>query len=1159
MTTDPQKNGTEAEERLADALEQILRGDGDSATASADELLASHPELAGDLESCLRAIAYLGSVGRTGTPPPRRAGVSAEPEARVLGDYRILREIGRGGMGIVFETEELSLGRRVALKVLPWATLLDRRQRERFRNEARLAAQLHHSNIVPVFSVGTEQGIDYYAMQYIDGEPLAEWIKQQRGSRAALVEAVVSLGIQAADALAYAHQTGVVHRDIKPSNLLVDRAGKLWITDFGVARSQSPLGLTATGDRVGTLHYMSPEQYAGEAIDYRTDIYALRVTLRELLAPVPNGSSLDEPEETGTTDSYPAWQHGSKRHRLPRDLETILRKSTAPARRDRYPNAQEMADDLRHFLHGEPIAAQRPGLLTIGAKWVLRHRWLAATSLVATLLTLVGLAAATTLVWSQRLEAERQRDRAQHLLAVHQADQAVRHLENGDSAGLLELVQAGRTAERDSRLTRDIESLWSRWHAVHEGRLVQVLGHDQPVVAVAYSPDNRLLATASVDSTVVLWDVPSGQRRAVLAHAHPVTVISFDEEGGLLATGDASGSVQVWNVLDGKQVGPVREHSGGAVCALAFRPGARALAVATAGSNVAYLWEIDHDAEPVVLRHGGTVRRIQFINRGPVLAVAAGAQVCFWNVDSGQFHSAPIKLKHTADVMCASPDGSFVAVGGPDGIAGVWHIESGREVDPEPRHDKRLLDMQFSPDGRWMATAHADHTVRRWDTSTWQVHGEPLRHAKQITAIVFSPDSRFVASASSDGGVRIWAIDSGALQSVTWHQGVVRSIAFDNSGTRIATAADDSTARIWNLNDTGRGILLRHTSGVRTLAASADNQFLVTGTTDGQVTCWKLATREVCWRAKAHRDRVTSVAVSSDGALIASASEDCTVRLWSTISGKPYGKALRFPEGVKALAFQPHAETLVIGCNDKTVTLWEFSCGQRRELFRDDEAVKALAVDEQGRTYAYGTNGAQTHVRSLHGAGELIASLPHGDRIRSVRFSPASVGLLAIGGEDGVVRLWSLPGFSQHGSPLEQGGEVYDLDINSTTSLLATAIRDRTFVRIWDLTTTLACDGVLLKRSGQPLAVLFTPDGRWLASGWADGACWLWPLPELPTNHANMERKTRLALGARLGADSRAVAIPWDEWQDLRTATALSKASFSSPSRGVTTEPHDSR
>lgn len=358
-----------------------------------------------------------------------------------LGEFRLLRQIGRGGMGIVYEAEQISLGRRVAIKTLPLAAMLDPKQLQRFQNEARAAAMLDHPHIVGVYSVGTDRGVYFYAMQYIDGRTLSELINElrdqegidaflpvgpsltqslkgpltnrsftsQRNDRVHLTssdastvaavamestlesskpssstgtvdrsyfQTVARLGIQAAQALEHAHQFGIIHRDIKPSNLMVNSQGHLWITDFGLAQIESAAELTMTGDLLGTLRYMSPEQAQGNhrELGHRSDIYSLGATLYEMLSLRPvvlerrRAHILREILE-GEPKPLRSWNPS-----IPRDLETIVHKALGKHPSERYSSAQELADDLKRFLDDQPIRARRPSLADRMGKWTRRHR-----------------------------------------------------------------------------------------------------------------------------------------------------------------------------------------------------------------------------------------------------------------------------------------------------------------------------------------------------------------------------------------------------------------------------------------------------------------------------------------------------------------------------------------------------------------------------------------------------------------------------------------------------------------------------------------------------------------------------------------------------------------------------------------------------------------
>jgi hypothetical protein len=348
----------------------------------------------------------------------------------------------------------------VALKVLPFALTLDPRQLQRFKNEARAAAQLHHQHIVPVYFVGSERGVHFYAMQFIEGQSLAEAIAGLRqrartgkpsvtpgamtqgrgtvrgeptgpfvprsGSAAAdtvpepigalataystsstqFFRAAARLGVQAAEALEHAHQYGVVHRDIKPGNLLVDAHGQVWVTDFGLAQFQADAGLTHTGDLLGTLRYMSPEQAGGQRVllDHRTDVYSLGATLYELLTLRPpfDGTDRQTLLHQILNDEPRPLRAAAKS--VPAELETIVLKALAKAPAERYATAREMADDLQRFLDNKPIRARRPSWRQVAVKWAWRH-----PSVVGTFVLICMLTAAGSLLSAELIHREQQK------------------------------------------------------------------------------------------------------------------------------------------------------------------------------------------------------------------------------------------------------------------------------------------------------------------------------------------------------------------------------------------------------------------------------------------------------------------------------------------------------------------------------------------------------------------------------------------------------------------------------------------------------------------------------------------------------------------------------------------------------------------------------
>ncbi len=486
------------EELAAEFVERHRRGE----CPTIEEYVAQHPELAEGIRDLFPTIAALEQLKTARWAPSDRRATLGGRKLQRLGDFRIIREIGRGGMGIVYEAEQESLGRRVALKVLPRQVLLDSKQLKRFRREARSAASLHHTNIVPVFGVGEHDGYHFIVMQLIDGvgldevlaalkrmtdtepsaAPVAATVADDRKSQIlenaralldgqfrtlpaspagdssaaatrdvgrdtvateslpsddsapaagddendseTLVEigaaetrsdhaasaepapmrlgptfwrSVAKIGVQAAEALQYAHSHGMLHRDVKPGNLLLDSQGVTWVADFGLAKAAAGHDdVSLTGDIVGTLRYMAPEQFRGQA-DARSDVYSLGLTLYELLALRPAHDDTQRQRgllEPSSTIEPP--RLGTLQRDIPRDLETIVMKAVASEPAERYQSSDELAADLRCFLEDRPIRARRATVVERLWRWCRRNPALAGSLATAILSFFVVMAAVAT-------------------------------------------------------------------------------------------------------------------------------------------------------------------------------------------------------------------------------------------------------------------------------------------------------------------------------------------------------------------------------------------------------------------------------------------------------------------------------------------------------------------------------------------------------------------------------------------------------------------------------------------------------------------------------------------------------------------------------------------------------------------------------------------
>jgi eukaryotic-like serine/threonine-protein kinase len=991
----------------------------------AEEYVRRYPELADVLRQVLETVQLL----RVPASPPAD---KAPPEG-LLGDFRIVREVGRGGMGVVYEAVQLSLGRRVALKVLPLAATLDPRQLQRFKNEAQAAAQLHHTNIVPVFAVGSERGLHYYAMQFIDGHTLADLVAQLR-SRAALGQedpgsggedrptpppdprpalrdprTAARLGVQAAEALEHAHQMGVIHRDIKPSNLLVDARGNLWVTDFGLAHCQGDASLTLTGDLVGTVRYMSPEQALAKRvpIDQRTDVYSLGATLYELLTlqPVCPGTDRQQilQQITQQEPRSPRRLNGS----IPAELETIVLKALAKEPAERYTTAQELADDLRRFLDDKPIQARRPTLWQHARKWLWRHR-AAVTAAVSS--ALAGLAAAVVVLAVSYAHIAGQNQQLEEKTRQLEAEQGrtLTALEGEKAArGALEVeeraTQEALGQEREALYGYRIALAHREWRANHVGRAEFLLGE---------CPDS-----------LRRWEWHYLKR---LCHADLRTL-----------------------------------PCGGDVDAVAFSPDGKLVAAAGVGRDL-------------FLRVRGEVRVWDAGSGGEVLRRQAPGQYVY--------------------TIAFSPAGKFLAGGCEDHRVRVWRVPGGEEALTLAGHTAVVLGVAFSPDGNRLASGSNDKTVKVWAAATGALLLDLKAHTTHLHSVAFSPDGKWLI-VGDDTTVDVWDAQAGAeVCRCSGHTGRVRGVAVSGDGQVLASASEDGTVKLWRLGGTPGGLLATldgQAGPVQGVAFHPDGKRLASAHQHQVVKVWDLSTRQEVNALRGHTARVTGVAFAPDGARLASSSDDGTVKLWQALAPQ---EALGLPgngRAIAALGFTPAGKGLSLVSATWDTRLCDVASGQdlrapTRPTPRNGLFTGAISPDGLRVAAACWFTSRQTwevKVWDTRSAGE-VCRLASSNVVRHcLEFSPDGV-LLAGGGTDGTVRLWDPSTGEQRLLLRGLSRPIRALAFGRGGALLA-AVDEASAVRVWAMPAgeeLLALQGPW----GAVLALAFSPDGRHLALGGVD-------------------------------------------------------------------------
>jgi WD40 repeat protein/serine/threonine protein kinase len=939
--------------KLADEyLARVRRGERPNVT----EYLDRYPHLAEGLREVLPMTAAMedlaSDVRPRGPAAPGAASAVAshpvQPLAR-LADYRIVREIGRGGMGIVYEAEHIRLGRHVALKVLHAGGSLAAGQRRRFELEARAAARLHHTNIIPVFDVGEHDGTTFYAMQFIRGQGLDKIVEQLRqiwepGSAngntiptlppespvARLVfrparpeseywRSVARLGVQVADALQYAHAQGILHRDVKPSNLVLDECGVVWVADFGLARLEDEAGLTQSGEFVGTLRYMAPERFEGRC-DPRSDVYSLGLALYELATfrPAFGASSRHQLIQQVTQQEPP--RPRSVNPAIPRDLETILLKAIAREPSRRYQSAGELAADLLRFVEDKPIAARRSGIFERAVRWSKRKPLLAALLTAVVLSTVAGTAG---IAWQWR-QAESARDAALRLAAGERLalDEKTRALDDAERAKRDAQYQLARLHEAnglrllggsdwhiaalwlseamsiDARLASD--GLAEHQHRLDLGsrRLANLWRTSPRLVQLRSFPSYRCHALTADGSLCIaddghqcfVWDVATGEELYPPIPAQLASPQAISPDGQRLLAFDQRG-VRAYDLRTGELLTTCGQRI--PMLASWACDGQRIVALNLEG--VLCIWdaasgelvapERDLGSPPAIVR---CLFAFALSASGERLAVAvAGRQVPVIDLNTGAvLAECPTQAQATG--VAFSGDGRQLAT--QSDVLQVWDVAAGRET---ARLEFPLANVlgylaAFSPDGSRLAFGDGAGMVRVRDLEGGDDVFPPLVHGAAIQSVAFSPEGRFLVTAAHDATVRLWDATSGLPVGSALRHDEPAAARFSADGDRIVTATRTGTLRVWESSSIEMPTLLAgHTAPITSSTFSRDGRRLVTGGWGGSARVWDVASGAEAVAPLPAGDRIRSISQTSDGRLISTLASDGRVRLWDAETGLP--------------------------------------------------------------------------------------------------------------------------------------------------------------------------------------------------------------------------------------------------------------------------------
>jgi WD40 repeat protein/serine/threonine protein kinase len=981
-------------------------------SVSATELCRDCPELIEPLQQRIGALQSLEGALDTGPGAETACNPAAAPDAdetqlrsarpgRVsvshlvshlpdVPGYEVLRELGRGGMGVVYLARHRKLDRLVALKMIlaaPGARLADL---ARFEREGQAVARLQDPSIVQIFEVGEHAGQPYYVMEFVAGRSLREHIAGKPQPPAQAAELLEKL----ARAIHSAHQAGIIHRDLKPGNILLQpvesgepgavesqesraqsqkapaaqgplaldcsglSAFRPKIMDFGLAkRLDTDGGPTVTGDILGTPSYMAPEQASGKPVGPAADIYALGAILYVLLTghpPFQAENSWDTILQVVQEEPIPPRR---LQRTLPRDLETICLKCLQKEPGKRYPTALALAEDLARYRAGMPIQARPPGILGRTVKWA-RRRPASAALIVVSVAAVLALALGG-LVYQANLrtalhKAEEHEDEARRRLVRLQVVEGTRLLDSGDwLAALLWFAEALRLDEgRPGR-----EEMHRRRFAItlrQCPRLAWVRLHGGPVRQAVFSFDGRWVLTASEDRTARVWDVATGEPIGEpWQHAGPVWDAAFRPDGLAAVTAAGDSTARVWEVGTGQPLTPPLKHER-AVLSVSFRRDGQRVATASEDGS-ARVWDArTGQAITPPLRHGSAVRWVTF-----------------------------------------SPEGERVASASDDGTARVWNATTGQAVTPPLKHAGPVLHLAFAPDGRRLVTASADRTAQLWDAASGAKHLAPLRHRRAVVRASFSPDGRTVLSASDDNTVAFWNADSGEPRGQPLkHRSGVHVAAFDRTGRLVVTGSEDNTARVWRAA-TGEPLtpLLRHNGSVNAAVLSPDGRRVATTGNGGAVRLWEISIQPpptpAPGQAAAFALQRPRRWPSPDGRLVVTVEDGHNARLRLAATGAPVGPPLKHGSVVTYAAFSADGRCLLTGSDDNRARIWDVASGELlAPPLEHDGAIHFGAFSADDRLVVTAAADRTARVWDARTGQVLTPRLPVPAGVKQAEFSP---------------------------------------------------------------------------------------------------------------------------------------------------------------------------
>ena len=1041
-----------------------------------------------------------------------------------FGDFELLEEIARGGMGVVYKARQVSLNRVVALKMILSGQLAGDEDVRRFRSEAEAAANLQHPSIVRIYEVGTIDGQHYFSMDYIEGHSLAD--QPVLGSME--VAEAAGLVSQVALAIEYAHQQGILHRDLKPHNVLMDVNNQPWVTDFGLAkRIEGQSDLTGTGQVLGTPSYMPPEQACADtaAMGPASDVYSLGAILYELVTGRPPFKA-QRPLDTllQVLQEEPVSPH-SLNGSVPPDLETIILKCLEKDPRRRYQSAQELVEELGRYLAGEPIQARPIGQWERAWRWCRRKPTLAALyGTAATLMLILGIGGTMVAVQqsrnahqqtSLRRQADGATEKARQNLQVavterKRADQEAASAQSSNKKAIRNLQVAEGERKRANREATAARN--SAEEARHNlGIAEQNLYHaymlqaridwkERNLKRLAQTLDQFRNAETLKSFEWHYWNTLLKNNAVTLAgHEGPVRAVVCSPDGKWLASAGQDQAIKIWQVETGQLAATLRGHEK-TIRGLSFSHDGLQLASGSEDRTVR-IWDVVAGKQLQVLAgHKGYVNSVTFHPDGQHVASGSGDRtVRIWDLDRREAMKTIADYKGQVTSVCYSMDGTRLAVGGTLFLR--LYDDAGIYVGGFSGTSTYVRSLALSPQGKYLAARHyelaraagdrSEEVVQLWDVASRQklmiMRGCAGSGSMSLS---FSSDGKLLAAPSEDGSVKVWRVPTGEeVLRLRGHVGAVSAVNFHPDGKRLASAGLDGTVKLWDAFTQERVLTLSgHEGLIKSLSFSPDGKQLVSTSRDQTVKLWDMTGQEEVRTLPAKHGYLEAVSYSPNGQFLALSGIGNQVALWGN-SG-PFKKVFSgFENGGYSLVFSPDGKSLLRGSSGQLKKIDVQTGRELRVTTSSFGNVRYSSFSPDGERFASCALDGTLKVWDVLSGDELFTCRGHRERAISIAFSPDGKTIVS-GSQDATAKTWDAETGKEILTLQGHTGYVNRVLFSPDGKRVASASADHT-VKVWDAHS--GREMLTLRGHTKPVTALaFSPNGKRLASGSHDQTIKIW-------------------------------------------------------------------